>query len=407
MSTTTRTENAELAINGGKPVRTTWLPYGRQSVTEDDINAVTEVLRGDWLTQGPNIALFEQAVANACGMKYAVAVNTGTAALHVAYYAAGVRAGDEIVMPGMSFAATANAALYLDAKPVFADIEPGTGCIDVNSASKLITPKTKAIVGVDFAGQPCDLGGLRQLADKHKLPLVIDGAHSLGATYKGKPAAQVADLTTFSFHPVKSITTGEGGAIVTNNAQYAEAMRVFRTHGIDKDADHFVNENDGPWYHEMQELGFNYRITDFQAALGASQMKRLNEFVARRSEIAKFYRSELGSLTDFECLAQRPDTESAHHLFPLLVKKQPYAESRKFAVTAFHAENIGVQIHYIPIYQHPYYQKNVCAQAPKCPNTDTFYQRVINLPIFPLMSQKDAEDVVQAVRKIDGAFGNQ
>jgi perosamine synthetase len=393
-----------LAINGGKPVRQTWLPYGRQTISEEDIAAVSTVLRGDWLTQGPTIAEFESALAKVCGTKYAVAVNTGTAALHVAYYAAGVRQGDEIVMPGMSFAATANAALYLGAKPVFADVEPGTGSIDVNAAAKLITPKTKAIVGVDFAGQPCDLAALRALADKHKLPLVVDGAHSLGATYNGKPAAQIADLTTFSFHPVKSVTTGEGGAIVTNNAEYAEAMRIFRTHGIDKNSANFVNENDGPWYHEMQVLGFNYRITDFQAALGTSQLKRLNEFIERRQQIASFYRKEIARLAHFECLQERVNSQSAHHLFPVLVKKQPYAESRKRAVEALHAENIGVQIHYIPIYRHPYYQQNVCKTAPNCPRTDEFYSRIINLPIFPLMTDADAQDVVTALTKISSLF---
>jgi dTDP-4-amino-4,6-dideoxygalactose transaminase len=305
-------------------------------------------------------------------------------------------------MPGMSFAATANAALYLGAKPVFADIDLSTGNVLVADVAAKITPKTKAIVAVDFAGQPCDLEPLRALADHHKLPLIVDGAHSIGATYKDKPAAGIPDLTTFSFHPVKSITTGEGGMIVTNNEHFDRRMRRFRTHGIEKDASRFEHESHGPWYHEMQDLGFNYRLSDFQAALGLSQLSKLDSFLKRRREIASQYNEAFASLSNFEISTQRPDAESAFHLYPILVKKAPRAAARKFAVKALHAENIGVQIHYIPIYRHPYYEKTMT--TPVCPNTDAFYDRIINLPIFPLMSENDVRDVVVAVRKVDEAL---
>jgi UDP-4-amino-4,6-dideoxy-N-acetyl-beta-L-altrosamine transaminase len=404
MSTTHVNNVAELAIRGGAPVRKTWLPYGRQDISDADVDAVVKTLRSDWLTQGPAIADFEKSVTDTCAMKYAVAVSNGTAALHAAYFAAGIKEGDEVILPGMSFAATANAALYLGAKPVFVDIHPESGLIDVQAARRAVSPRTRAIVGVDFCGHPCDMSELRTLADEIGVPLIIDGAHALGAMYKGRPAPQSADLTTFSFHPVKSITTGEGGMIVTNNEQFAHRMRIFRSHGIDKDSQNFVNENQGPWYHEMQELGFNYRLTDFQAALGTSQMARLDAFVNRRREIAAVYRQKLASLKHFRCLTEHPDVRSAYHLFPVLVTKEPFGQSRKFVVEALHGENIGVQVHYIPIYAHPYYQKVVCDPAPSCPNTDTFYQQVLSLPMYPMMTDNDLADVVLALQKVDRAL---
>lgn len=404
-SQTTVNNTSKLAIQGGTPVRQTWLPYGRQSISDADIEAVTKVLKSDWLTQGPNIGEFESAIAKYCGVAHAVAVSNGTAALHVAYFGAGVGAGNEVIMPGMSFAATANAALYLGAKPVFVDVHADTGNIDVDAVKKAITPKTKAIVGVDFTGHPCDLAELRAVADAAKVPLIVDGAHSLGATYKGKHAAKMPDLTTFSFHPVKTITTGEGGMIVTDNAEFAHRMRIFRTHGIEKNADNFVLENQGPWYHEMQDLGFNYRLTDFQAALGLSQLKQLDKFIARRREIAAAYKKKLSVLKQFNSLKENADAQSAYHLFQILVNKEPYAQTRKFVFEALHAENIGVQIHYIPIYDHPYYRQTVNAnQRPVCPNTDRFYSRVISLPVFPTMTDADIDDVVTALTKIEATL---
>lgn len=395
---------SKLAIQGGEPVRKTWLPYGRQSISDADVDAVAKVLRSDWLTQGPAIAEFEDAISNYCGVSHAVAVCNGTAALHVAYFGAGVVAGDEVVMPAITFAATGNAALYLGAKPVFADVDPDTGNLSAESAAKAITDKTKALVAVDFTGHPCDLSALRALADKAEIAFIVDGAHSLGSTYNGKPAAQVADLTTFSFHPVKTITTGEGGMVVTNKKHVADKMRVFRTHGIEKDAANFLSANQGPWYHEMQVLGFNYRITDFQAALGISQLKQIDKFLARRRQIASTYKQEIPKLKNFRCLTENPNAESAYHLFQVLINKEPFADNRKFAVEALHGENIGVQIHYIPTYDHPYYRQNVRKTKPDCPNTDLFYSRVISLPMFPGMTDADVQDVLTALRKVDEAL---
>ena len=392
--------STKLAVRGGTPVRNNWLPYGRQTIDEQDIAAVAEVLRSEWLTQGPNIDEFEKAVAKYCSVNHAVAVNSGTAALHAAYHAVGLGKGDHIVMPGMSFAATANAALYLGAEPVFCDIESDTGNVDVHDVARKITAKTKAIVGVDFSGQPCNLAKLRAIADDRKLPLIIDGAHSIGATYASGPAAQIADLTTFSFHPVKAITTGEGGMIVTNNDEFAKRMKRFRTHGIEKNSKQFLHESHGAWYHEMQELGFNYRITEFQAALGLSQLGKLDSFLKRRREIAKKYDQAFATLENFDVLAQRKYGESAYHLYPVLVKRD-----RKFAVEALHGENIGVQIHYIPIFRHPFYEQSFA--KPECPKTEAFYERVINLPIFPLMTDSDVSDVISAVRKVDQALTEQ
>lgn len=404
MPTSIRLENPELAVCGGRPVRDKWLPYGKQSISAEDIEAVTEVLKSDWLTQGPKIVEFEQALADLTGVRHAVAVNNGTAALHCAYYAAGIGDDDEVLMPGMSFAATANAALYLGARPVFVDVDKDTGNVAPDEVRRAITKRTKAIVGVDFTGHPCDLVALKEIADAHGIPFIVDGAHSLGSLYDGRPAAQFADLTTYSFHPVKTVTTGEGGAIVTSNGEFARRMRIFRTHGIEKAADRFVNRSDGPWYHEMQILGFNYRLTDMQAALGTSQLRRLAEFVKRRRELAELYRTAIAPMKHFSMAKHSPRAQSAYHLFVILVNDEPHKSVRKLVVEALHAENIGVQIHYIPIYRHPYYQQLPSMNNVHCPNTDEFYERVISLPIFPDMTRQDINDVVAALHKIDAAL---
>lgn len=394
---------AGLAIKGGTPVRNTWLPYGRQSISDDDIAAVVNVLRSDWLTQGPNIAEFEKSVANACGVKHAVAVSNGTAALHAAYYAAGIEPGDNIVTSGMTFAATANAALYLGATPQFADVDPQTGNICPKSAAKLINKNTKAIVGIDYSGHPCDIDELQALADQAGVMFIVDGAHSLGATYKGKPTGGLASMTTFSFHPVKTVTTGEGGMILTNDPKLAHKLQLFRTHGIEKDPQH-LSKVEGPWYHEQQYLGFNYRLCDIQAALGTSQMKRLQQFVQRRREIAARYRQHLSNSKCFSPTIEKPFVESAYHLFPVLVNEQHL--DRKTAVEALHAENIGVQVHYIPTYQHPYYQQQFGdIWSAQCPNTNNFYNRQFGLPMFPGMSDADIDDVLKALDKLEQAFG--
>ncbi|MBP7578883.1 MAG: DegT/DnrJ/EryC1/StrS family aminotransferase, partial [Candidatus Obscuribacter sp.] len=329
----------------------------------------------------------------------------GTAALHAAYYSAGITSGDLIITAPITFAATSNAALYLGAKPLFADVDPTTGLIDVDSVARLLKSaegkKVKAIVGIDFAGQPCHYRELEALAASHGVPFIVDAAHSLGATYQGQKAGFAGILSTMSFHPVKSITTGEGGVILTNDDKLYDKLLLFRSHGITKTKDKLTRD-EGPWYHEMQELGYNYRMCDIQAALGTSQMAKLPDFVKRRREIADLYRAKLANHPNYQCATAHDDRESAYHLFPILVKDTPHAKNRRFVFEALHAENIGVQVHYIPTYQMPYYQNHVNDRdwASLCPGAEEFYQREIGLPIFPAMTDYDVEDVTNALNKI-------
>jgi len=400
-----------LALKGGKPVRDSWLPYGHQLIDNTDIAAVTDALKSDFLTQGPRIKQFEEALAKATGVNYAVAIANGTAALHAAYYSAGITRGDLIITSPITFAATSNAALYLGAKPLFADVDPETGLIDVDSVAKILKSdegkKAKALVGIDFAGQPCHYKELEALAAKHGIRFIVDAAHSLGAAYQGQKAGFAGVLSTMSFHPVKSITTGEGGAILTNDEKLYEKLLLFRSHGITK-AKEKLTRDEGPWYHEMQELGYNYRMCDIQAALGTSQMAKLPEFVQRRREIAALYRERLANNPHYQCATAHDDRQSAYHLFPILVKDRPYAANRRFVFEALHAENIGVQVHYIPTYQMPYYQNHVNDRdwASLCPGAEEFYQREIGLPIFPAMKDTDVDDVVEALNKIASNLPN-
>jgi UDP-4-amino-4,6-dideoxy-N-acetyl-beta-L-altrosamine transaminase len=396
---------SSLALEGGKPVRDSWLPYGHQLIDQADITAVTEALKSDFLTQGPRIKQFEDSIAKAVGVKYAVAISNGTAALHAAYYSAGITSGDLIITAPITFAATSNAALYLGARPLFADVDPSTGLIDVDSVAKLLKSsegkKVKAVVGIDFAGQPCHYRELETLAANHGIPFIVDAAHSLGATYQGQKAGFAGILSTMSFHPVKSITTGEGGVILTNDDKLNDKLLLFRSHGITKAKDKLTRD-EGPWYHEMQELGYNYRMCDIQAALGTSQMAKLPDFVKRRREIATLYRTKLANHPHYQCATAHDDRESAYHLFPILVKDTLYAINRRYVFEALHAENIGVQVHYIPTYQMPYYQNEVNDRdwASLCPGAEEFYQREIGLPIFPAMTDSDVDDVVKALNKI-------
>jgi len=394
---------SNLAINGAKPVRDSLLPYGRQSIDEKDLKHVCDILQSDWLTQGPEIERFEKAIAKYVGVKYAVAYSSGTSALHGAYYAAGLKPQEEVLLAPITFAATGNAALYLGATPIFTDVEPETGNIDVKTVERKITDKTKILVGIDYAGHPCDADELRTIAKKHNLTFIVDAAHSLGGKYKGKQAGSLADMSILSFHPVKTLTTGEGGMVLTDNKDFFEKLMVFRTHGIEKRDEKLLNkdENQGAWYHEMQELGYNYRITDIQAALGNSQLERLPEFIKRRREIAQIYRQKLATISGIKPLNEKDCVESAYHLFPILVTKEPLAKNRKLVFEALRAENIGVQVHYIPVYRHPYYQTHVVPiNKPDCPKADRFYEAEISLPMFPAMTNKDIDDVVAALQKI-------
>jgi len=386
-----------LALHGGQPVRAQMLPYGRQDIDEADVAAVVESLRSDWLTTGPRVAEFERRVAERVGVRHAVAVSSGTAALHAAAFAAGLGPGDEAIVPPLTFAATANAVLYQGATPVFADVLPDTLTLDPARAREQLTARTRAIVAVDFAGHPADLDELRALARTQGLALLDDAAHALGAEYRGRPVGGQADLATFSFHPVKHVTTGEGGMVVTDDAALAERAARFRNHGITTGAAERFQS--GEWFYEMVDLGFNYRLTDVQCALGLSQLGKLDRFLARRAAIAARYREALGRLPGVALQTVAPDVRHAWHIFPLLLDLERLAADRRAIFTALRAEGIGVNVHYIPVYWHPYYQR---LGYPKglCPVAERAYERLLTLPLFPAMEDRDVEDVVTAVRRV-------
>lgn len=389
---------SQLAIRGGSPVRPTLLPYGQQWIDEEDIQSVLDVLRGELITQGPKIAEFEQKVAQYAGAKYAVAFSSGTAALHGACFAAGIGPGDEVITSAITFAASSNCVLYQGGTPVFADIHPLTYNINPQDIRAKITSRTKAIIPVDFTGQPVEMDEIRQIANEHNLIIIEDAAHSLGATYKGRKVGTLADMTMFSFHPVKHVTTAEGGVIVTDNESFYNKMQLFRSHGITKDPS-LLAHHEGPWYYEMQELGYHYRMPDMQAALGITQMDKLDRFVARRREIASYYQSALSGLPGLTLPNQQEETSSSWHLFILRWDLSKSKLSRKEIFEAFRAENIGVNVHYLPVYMHPYYEK-LGYKKGSCPEAEALYQEIVTIPLFPRMTTKDLEDVVEAVRKI-------
>jgi UDP-4-amino-4,6-dideoxy-N-acetyl-beta-L-altrosamine transaminase len=368
------------------------LPYSRQWVSDEDIAAVSEVLQGDWLTTGPTVARFERALADAANVRYAVAMNSGTSALHAMYAAVGIGPGDEIVTSPLTFAATANAALYLGATVRFADVQPDTGNIDPGSVASIIGRRTRAIVAVDFAGHPADYRALRQLTKGSSCTVLADAAHSLGASRNGRPVGTMAAATALSFHPVKSITTGEGGAVVTNSARIAARAQLFRNHGICRDAR--SQRQRGPWYYEMRSLGFNYRLSDIHAALGISQLRRLTEFVRRRQHLAAMYMERLRALDAIELPRPQPGVESSWHLFVVRVRD---VRKRRPLFEYLRSTGLGVQVHYIPVYWHPYYRA-LGYRRGLCPKAEDFYRRAISLPLFPRMREADVDRVVDALK---------
>jgi UDP-4-amino-4,6-dideoxy-N-acetyl-beta-L-altrosamine transaminase len=390
-----------LAIEGGTPVRTPLLPYGGQVIDETDIQAVVHALRDDWLTTGPRVSRFERAVADRVGARHAVAVNSGTAALHAAAFAAGIGPGDEVIVPALTFAATANAVLYLGGRPVFADVRDDTLNLDPERAAALIGPRTRALATVDFAGQPSDLDPLRALADRHGLVLIDDAAHALGAVYHGRPVGTQAHLTTFSFHPVKAITTGEGGMVITDDEDRAARARRFRNHGISTEA--AARHEAGQWHYDMVDLGFNYRLPDIQCALGLAQLARLDTFLKRRTEIAARYRGALATVPGLRLPTVAPDLTHAWHIFPVRLDPARLRVGRAEVFAALRAEGIGVTVHYIPVYHHPYYQRLGYPRA-LCPVAEAAHERLLTLPISARMSERDAGDVVTAVHKVLGHF---
>lgn len=391
-----------LAIDGGTPVRATTLPYGRQIVDQADIGAVIDVLRGDWLTTGPTVASFEGALAEATGARHAVAVSSGTAALHAAMHALAIGPGDEVIVPPMTFAATANAICYQGATPVFADVDPSTLLLDPAAVGRAITARTRAIVAVDYAGQPADYVALRALADRHGLGLVADAAHSLGGSADGERVGTLADISTFSFHPVKHITTGEGGAVTTASDALAARMRTFRNHGIT--TDHRQRAQAGGWHYEMVDLGFNYRITDIQCTLGKSQLSKLPAWIARRQEIATAYDRAFRERGAIAPLGRRPGTTHAYHLYVAQLALDELRVDRAQVFRALQGEGIGVNVHYIPVHLHPYYRRTHGTKPGMYPVAEAAYERILSLPMWAGMTDADVDDVVSAFKKVLGAY---
>lgn len=370
------------------------IPYGKQTIEKDDIQSVVDVLKSDYLTTGPKIAEFEKMVADYVGAKYAVAISNGTSALHAACFAAGIQPGDEVITTPLTFAASSNCVLYCGGTPVFADVDPKTYNIDPEDICRKITDKTKAIIAVHLAGQPCDMDEIHKIAKEHDLLVIEDGAHALGSVYKGKKVGTLSDMTTFSFHPVKPITTGEGGMIVTDNEEFYKKMVLFRGHGITRD-ENLMTRNDGPWFYQQLDLGYNYRITDIQCALGCSQMKKLDRFLARRKEIVARYNEAFADCENIVTPYQLPETESGWHLYIVQVKNC----DRREIFEALREHGIAVNVHYIPVYLHPYYQEHGYKDV-HCRNAEEVYSHIISLPLYPTLTEEQQQYVIETLKYV-------
>lgn len=387
------------AIFGGVPVRGAKLSYGRQYIDSEDIAAVADTLNSDFLTCGPKVEAFEAELRQLTGAGYAAAVSNGTAALHVACLAAGIGPGDEVITTPITFAATANAVLYCGGTPVFADIDPETYEIDPLSIESKITHKTKAVITVDFTGQACDYDAIRAVCRKHGLLLIEDAAHSIGTRYRGIPVGKIADLTTFSFHPVKTVTAGEGGAVLAQDAALAERVKLFARHGITREKGLLRDQGNSGWYYEQQLLGYNYRLTDLQCALAVSQLKKLDRFAARRRELAEQYDRLLGAIPEVRLQKETDGSETVRHLYILRLDFSGLSCTRKEIYDALQAENIGVNVHYIPVYYFPYYQQ-LGYQKGLCPRAEEYYESCLTLPLFYSMTDRDQLDVIHATDKV-------
>lgn len=387
------------AIAGGSPVRDTKLFYGHQYIDEEDVRAVSEVLTSDYLTCGPKVDELERKLCELTGARYAVACSNGTAALHIAALAAGLGAGDELITTPITFAASANCALYCGARPVFADINPNTYNIDPKSVAEKINDHTKAVVAVDFTGQAVELDALLELCHAKGITLIEDGAHAIGTKYKGKPVGSIADMTTFSFHPVKTVTGGEGGAVLTNREDLYEKLLLYRSHGITREKKLLERESHGPWYYEQLDLGYNYRLTDIQCALIVSQMDKLERFGKRRREIVDRYNEAFSRIPELFVQQEIPESDTTRHLYILRIRPELLKIDRKGFFEAMQAENICCNVHYIPVYWHPYYEKLGYAKG-LCPNAEKLYLEMMSLPLYYSLTDKDVDDVIMAVRKI-------
>lgn len=412
------------AIEGGTPVRETKLFYGHQYIDEADIAAVADVLKSDFLTCGPKVTELEERLCAFTGAKYAIACANGTAALHIAALAAGLGEGDELITTPITFAASANCALYCGAKPVFADINPRTYNIDPACVEKKITERTKAVVAVDFTGQAVELAPLVKMCRKRGIILIEDAAHSIGTKYNGQPVGSIADMTTFSFHPVKTVTGGEGGAVLTNSEDLYQKLLLYRSHGITKDkrffaqtrADEYaaeaahesrggyeaharLNESQGAWYYEQIDLGYNYRVTDIQCALILSQLDKFEMFAKRRREIVEKYNEAFRKLPELFVQEEIAESDTVRHLYILRIVPEKLNIGRKGFFDALAAENICCNVHYIPVYRHPYYEK-LGYEKGLCPNAEKLYEEIISLPLYYSLTDKDVDDVIAAVGKI-------
>lgn len=381
-----------------------YIPYGRQSLDEDDIKAVVDVLRSDWITQGPMIERFEKKVAEYCGAKYAVAVSSGTAALHAACFAASIKKGDEAITSPNTFVASANCIIYQKGTPVFADIESESLNIDPKEIKRKLTPNTKAIIPVHFAGLPCKMEEISNIAKSQNLTVIEDACHALGAEYQDSTgkwkrvgSCKHSDMTVFSFHPVKHITTGEGGMVLTNHSELFERLRLFRTHGITKDPNR-MNQNDGEWYYEMRELGGNYRITDFQSALGIQQLEKLDGFLSQRKRIAKQYNEAFRASPFIGIPPDSPDSRHAWHIYPIRLKTESLKSRRKLLFSRLREKNIGVQVHYIPVHTHPFYQRAFGYKYGDFPVSEKYYEQTLTLPLYPGMSDNTVRSIIEAVQ---------
>jgi len=374
------------------------IPYGRQWINEADIQAVVDVLRSDWLTTGPCVEAFEKAFAEQVNAKYAVAVSNGTAALHATMFALDIGPGDEVIVPAMTFAASANCVVFQGGTPVFVDVEPDTLLIDPLDVVKKITSKTKAVIAVDYAGQPCDYEALKAITERAGIALVDDACHALGARYRNAPVGSIAHLSAFSFHPVKHITTGEGGMITTDDEELDQRMRIFRNHGIT--TDHHQRESQGSWFYEMIDLGYNYRLTDFQCALGMSQLKKLPEWIRRRQSIANMYDEAFKEMQSVQPLQLKKDVLHAYHLYVVRLNSINLHHDRSTIFRRLRNLGIGVNVHYVPVHLHPYYRKRFHTMPGMCPVAEKAYEEIISLPLFPRMSDADVITVIEAVREV-------
>lgn len=390
---------SDLAIFGGKPIFEKRIGYGHQYIDDEDINAVVDVLKSDYLTCGPKIEEAEEKLCEITGAKHAVLVSNGTAALHATMYAAGIKKDDEVITTPITFAASANCALYCGGKPVFADINPETYNIDPADIERKITRNTKAVVAVDFTGQAVEVEKIREICDKNNLFFIEDAAHSLGTCYNGKSVGSLADMTEFSFHPVKTCTAGEGGAITTNDDELYKRLVLFRTHGITRVQDWMDKESEGGWYYQEIDLGYNYRMTDIQAALLCTQLDKLGMFAKRRKELVKRYDEAFSEMPEIIVQKEIPESDTVRHLYIIQLNTDMLKCGRREVFDALQAEGVGVNVHYIPVYSFPYYKK-LGYEMGICPNAEKLYERIISIPLFYSMTNDDQDKVIEAIKKV-------